>query len=275
MSGTYKGLNQGQIDRRIREGRGQGHGPDYKPFIYTRDVSSLGRSHRIYGNKCRRLHHLLSDLELAVLLTLDWSPHVTDIREQFPLRVEDTVRLAQEHGLPHGKFQGTPQVLTSDFLVDFDDPARPAIAIQAKYSADLAKPEVIERLELERRYWAEKDIPWYIVTEMDFAKAAFNNIQWLYPAQTETEVATDDLQRYLGLFSKEFMLSPDKQITAVAQGLDVVYELEPGQALYWLRQLLARRYFTFDITAPYRTLLGSQLTLNDDWQGVTQAYAAG
>lgn len=55
----------------------------------------------------------------------------------------------------------------------------------------------------------------------------------------------------------------------------MVYELEPGQALYWLRQLLARRYFIFDITAPYRTLRGSQLTLNDDWQGVTQAYAAG
>ena len=71
------------------------------------------------------------------------------------------------------------------------------------------------------------------------------------------------------------MQAPDRQITAVAQSLDMVYELEPGQALYWLRQLLARRYFIFDITAPYRTLLGSQLTLNDDWQGVTQAYAAG
>lgn len=166
-------------------------------------------------------------------------------------------------------------MLTSDFLVDFDDQSRPTIAFQAKYSADLAKPEVIERLELERQYWAEKNIPWYIVTEMDFAKTAFNNIQWLYPVQTENAVAADDLERYLELFSKEFMQAPDRQITAVAQSLDMVYELEPGQALYWLRQLLARRYFIFDITAPYRTLRGSQLTLNDDWQGVTQAYAAG
>jgi hypothetical protein len=140
-------------------------------------------------------------------------------------------------------------VLTSDFLVDFDDQSRPAIAFQAKYSADLAKPEVIERLELERQYWAEKNIPWYIVTEMDFAKTAFNNIQWLYPVQTEDAVAADDLERYLELFSKEFMQAPDRQITAVAQSLDMVYELEPGQALYWLRQLLARRYFIFDITA--------------------------
>ncbi|MCS5517309.1 Tn7 transposase TnsA N-terminal domain-containing protein [Pseudomonas qingdaonensis] len=45
--------------------------------------------------------------------------------------------------------KGTQQVLTSDFLVDFEDPQRPSIAIQAKYSTDLQKPEVIERLELE------------------------------------------------------------------------------------------------------------------------------
>ena len=93
MSGTFKGLTQAQIDRRIREGRGQGLGPDYKPFIYTRDVSSLGRSHRLPGSKTRRLHHLLSDLELAVFLTLDRSRNVTDIREQFPMRVEDKCQL--------------------------------------------------------------------------------------------------------------------------------------------------------------------------------------
>ena len=97
MSGTFKGLTQAQIDRRLKDGRGQGQGSDYKPFIYTRDVSSLGRSHRLPGSKTRRLHHLLSDLELAIFLTLDRSPHVADIREQFPMRVEDTVRIAEEH----------------------------------------------------------------------------------------------------------------------------------------------------------------------------------
>ncbi|EFE2071296.1 TPA: TnsA endonuclease N-terminal domain-containing protein, partial [Escherichia coli] len=185
MSGTFKGLTQAQIDRRLKDGRGQGQGSDYKPFIYTRDVSSLGRSHRLPGSKTRRLHHLLSDLELAIFLTLDRSPHVTDIREQFPMRVEDTVRIAEELGLPHGCYKGTPQVLTSDFLVDFEDPQRPSIAIQAKYSTDLQKPEVIERLELERRYWQEKGIPWVIVTEREVSKVAFANIQWLYPAHAE------------------------------------------------------------------------------------------
>lgn len=262
MSGTFKGLTQAQIDRRLKEGRGQGQGPDYKPFIYTRDVSSLGRSHRLPGSKTRRLHHLLSDLELAIFLTLDRSPHVTDIREQFPMRVEDTVRIAEELGLPHGRYQRTPQVLSSDFLVDFDDPQRPAIAIQAKYCADLQKPEVIERLELERRYWQEKGIPWVIVTEREVSREAFANIQWLYLAHAEDDIAQDDLAHYDQLFSLEFQRYPGRKLIAIAQGLDTAGQLEPGQALYWLRQLLARRYFLFDLDTPYRELKPKDLAAN-------------
>ncbi len=262
MSGTFKGLTQAQIDRRVREGRGQGHGPDYKPFIYTRDVSSLGRSHRLPGCKTRRLHHLLSDLELAIFLTLDWSPLVTDIREQFPMRVEDTVRIAEELGLPHGRYQGTPQVLTSDFLVDFDDPQHPSVAIQAKYSSDLQKPEVIERLELERRYWHEKGIPWVIVTEREVSRDAFANIQWLYPAHAEGDIAQNELANYQQLFLHEFKHHPDRKLTVIAQGLDASAQLEAGQALYWLRQLLARHCFLFDLDTPYRELKPKDLAAN-------------
>jgi hypothetical protein len=262
MSGTFKGLTQVQIDRRIKEGRGQGQGSDYKPFIYTRDVSSLGRSHRLPGSKTRRLHHLLSDLELAIFLTLDWSHHVADIREQFPMRVEDTMRIAEELGIRHGRYQGTPQVLTSDFLVDFDDPQRPTVAIQAKYSADLQKPEVIERLELERRYWQEKGISWAIVTEREVSREAFSNIQWLYPANAEDDITRDDLAHYQQLFLHEFKRHPDRKLTTIAQGLDISGQLEAGQALYWLRQLLARHCFIFNIDTPYRELKPKDLVTN-------------
>lgn len=262
MSGTFKGLTQAQIDRRIKEGRGKGQGADYKPFIYTRDVSSLGRSHRLPGSKTQRLHHFLSDLELAIFLTLDWSHHVTDIREQFPMRVEDTVRIAEELGIRHGRYQGTPQILTSDFLVDFDDTHRPTVAIQAKYSADLQKPEVIERLELERRYWQEKGIPWAIVTEREVSREAFANIQWLYPANAEDEIAQDDLAHYQQLFLLEFQRHPDRKLTTIAQGLDTSGQLEAGQALYWLRQLLARHCFLFDLDTPYRELKPKDLVTN-------------
>ncbi|MFQ2394188.1 TnsA endonuclease N-terminal domain-containing protein [Aeromonas dhakensis] len=69
------------------------------------------------------------------------------------------------------------------------------MALQAKYSTDLEKPEVIERLELERRYWEEKEISWAIVTEREISRTAFANIQWLYPAQAEEDIVLSDLER--------------------------------------------------------------------------------
>lgn len=259
MSGRFKGLSQRQIDARIKEGRGLGSGAEYKPFITTKDVSSLGRSHRLLGSKSRRLHHLLSDLELAIFLLLDWSPHVLDIREQFPLRVEDSARIAEELGINHARYQGVPQVLSSDFLVDFSNAERPVMAFQAKYSIDLEKPGVIERLMLEARYWHEKDIPWSLITEREIPRTVFTNIEWLYPAQVDTDVNDSELLRYYDLFCCEFNAHNERTIIAVAQGIDVAYDMEAGHALYWLKRLLARRYFLFDIGVAYRELRSCDL----------------
>jgi hypothetical protein len=55
--------------RWIKEGRGQGVGADYKPWLTVRDVPSEVRSHRIFGHVTHCTHHLLSDLELATVLT--------------------------------------------------------------------------------------------------------------------------------------------------------------------------------------------------------------
>lgn len=258
MAGSFKGLSEQQIQKRIKEGRGQGEGRDYKPWIQTWDVSSLGRSHRIFGNRSRRLHHLLSDLELAIFLTLDWQHAVLDIREQFPLRVNDTTRIADELGIRHAVFKNTPQVLSSDFLVTFNSKTQPLMAFQAKYSNDLTKPDVIERLQLEKRYWEEKQIPWAIITEKEVSKEAVMNIQWLYPAQSE-QVADDKLHHHFLLFQSALTNQPRDTMIKVAQQLDLAYGLEAGHSLTWLRHLLARRYFHFDINIPYRRLKAADL----------------
>lgn len=38
------------ISKKIKEGRGQGVGKDYKPLLYVQDVSSDGRYHRIHSH---------------------------------------------------------------------------------------------------------------------------------------------------------------------------------------------------------------------------------
>ncbi|WP_291329386.1 TnsA endonuclease N-terminal domain-containing protein [Desulfovibrio sp. UCD-KL4C] len=158
MSKRNSGLTEAKIKRWIKEGRGAGRGPAYSPWLRVRDIPSKGRSHRVFGHKSRRTHHLFSDLELAVFLTLDWSPKTTEIREQFPLQQGVTLELAKEASIRHPQVSGTLQVMSSDFLVNSSDSTRPKFVLQVKYAKDLSDPRTVEKLELERRYWAYKEV---------------------------------------------------------------------------------------------------------------------
>ena len=60
----------------------------------------------------------------------------------------------------------------------------------------------------------------------------------------------------------EFQRHPDRKLTAIAQEMDTSGQLEAGQALYWLRQLLARHWFLFDLDTPYRVLKPKDLAAN-------------
>lgn len=57
-----------KINQFIKEGRGQGEGSNYIPWLKVGDFSSLGRSHRIRDTKSGRIHHFFSDLEKKLLL---------------------------------------------------------------------------------------------------------------------------------------------------------------------------------------------------------------
>ena len=185
MSRAPRFFTQEQISKRIKDGRGQGMGKDYQPWLTIQDVPSRGVSHRIYSHKTQRVHHLLSNLELYVFLILDWSSSVQDIREQFPLNLDDTKEICLEHGLRHPNIQGSEQVMTSDFLIDTNDKKQPQFVIQVKPLKELIKERTIEKLEIERRYWEVKEIPWSIVTEQNIPTTARKNLEWVSPFITE------------------------------------------------------------------------------------------
>lgn len=66
------------IQRKIKEGRGQGHFSEYKPWLTVHDVPSTGVVTRILGWKSGRLHHYLSEhFELAHHYQMEWSEQVT------------------------------------------------------------------------------------------------------------------------------------------------------------------------------------------------------
>jgi hypothetical protein len=173
-------MDEARIARFLKEGRGSGIGADYKPWLTIQDVSSLGRSSRISSSKTDRQHHLLSDLETGLFLLLEWDDQVTDIREQFPLDRDVTRMLASKMGIVHPRDTHTMTdiVMTTDMLVDLDlDAGSRQIAFSVKPSAKLEDGRTLEKLELERRYWARAKTPWYLVTEQELPAIRVGNLK--------------------------------------------------------------------------------------------------
>lgn len=111
-------FTEAKVRKYLAEGRGTGDGANYKPWLTVYDLPSRGRSHRIYGIKTGRVHHLLSDGEWKSFLRFEFDDSVLDIREQFPLDRRQTMRVARDLGYAHPiTTDGTPYVMTIDFLL--------------------------------------------------------------------------------------------------------------------------------------------------------------
>jgi hypothetical protein len=173
---------ESRFARWLKDGRGSGRGLNYQPWLTVQDVPSKGEVNRIAGAKHRRVHHLLSRLELAVFLDCDWHPDVTEIREQFPIDRAETRAIAERMGVRHPSFKSVDVVMTTDLLVDIGGPDVEArqVAITVKPSAELEVARELEKLEIMRRYWAGRGVPQRIVTEHEICERRRDNLIWLY-----------------------------------------------------------------------------------------------
>ena len=109
---------------RLIEGRGTGRLHHYKPWLKIHELPNIGRSHRPFGIKTRRIHQLLSDNEYYYFLMAEWSRNIIDIREQYPLLpLEETIYIANELGYKHSfdKFRSENVVMTTDFILTIKD----------------------------------------------------------------------------------------------------------------------------------------------------------
>lgn len=196
-----------QVTRKLEhERRGSLEG-EYKPFLLIHDFTSIGRVSRIkYG---KREAHLMSDLETAVFQELLWHPDVLEIREQCPLDRTVTLRIAEEMNVNHPKLSGDGGLmpLTSDFVVDFRNPRdgitiRRAIAVKPITSLVRGKnatsgnttkrvTNTIDKLEIERRYWAEKQCDWYLITDGEICKTRKANIEILLGTEDPADEESD------------------------------------------------------------------------------------
>lgn len=80
---------------------------EYEPAIKIPRTKGLNSTvSRINGSKASRVHHLLSRNETRYFYYLEWASNVTDIREQFPLDIDETREIANLFGLRHANLKG-------------------------------------------------------------------------------------------------------------------------------------------------------------------------
>jgi hypothetical protein len=140
-----------KFEKFTKEGRGKGYGKNYKPWLTTQDVPSLGRRTRVLGWKTGRLHHFFSDHEIRYFYILDWADNVIDIREQFPLDLDIAQNIASDIGItyPTDKKSKFPYVLTTDFLITVNVGGKnKEIARTIKPSEELNRQRVVRNLNL-------------------------------------------------------------------------------------------------------------------------------
>lgn len=263
-----------KTEKWIKEERGKGSGSDYRPWLTVRDLSSKGRSHRVMGHLTGRTHHFFSDTELAAFLLLEWNPAVTDIREQFPLRIEDTLTIADEANIRHPEVGGYHQVMSSDFVVDLSMPTGPErLAIQVKVSTDLMDPRTVEKLEIEQRYWKLKGIPWYLITEKQMPHTIMENLDLLYSARVQSE-SMEVLLQSLPIYADVLAQNLNTKLPEIGMLVDQAYSLEPGTSLSRLRTLAALRVLIFDISIPWTKLVSQDLQVVDNKDLLRASYAA-
>jgi len=250
-----RSFDEKKIARFQKEGRGQGRAESYKPWLTIYDVPSKGRSHRVFGYKIQRIHHLLSDIEWRLFLHLEWCDDVTDIREQFPLHRSRTCRIAKSLGLHHptDTTSKTPLVMTTDFLVDvLRDGKLCQEACCVKPSTELEKKRVLEKLEIERCYWKEKGIPFFIFTEKIFFPVLTENLQWLRTLAFahQSEPWTGFHQEHANVVRLAIPKLGHLMLKDFCAQLDQELALEPGSTLALVRYLLMSKAVTVDLTVP-------------------------
>ncbi|MFN4350783.1 MAG: TnsA endonuclease N-terminal domain-containing protein [Hylemonella sp.] len=171
-------FDEKKVQDYIAAGRGKGSGADYQPWLQYQDLSSIGRSHRLFGAKTQRVHHLFSDGEWKCFLTLQVDPMVSDIREQFPLDRMATWRCARELGLKHPiTTDGTPYVMTIDFMVTRRVGDRFVHQpLTFKYDTeDLTKRDE-ELLAIQHRFFEQHNMTLRVIDQSFFNARIVNNV---------------------------------------------------------------------------------------------------
>ena len=211
--------------------------------------SSKGRATRIYGYKTNKIHHLQSENQLRIFLILEWSNSVKYIEENVELKDLEII-IDDLENLRLDKFSdketGQLYQLHTNFLVTIKkNNGEEQIAISVKSLSELERKTVIEKMEIERRYWKEKGVSFHVITEKEIDKQFVENIKWVREAFIDKSIENkEEIKEKLYYFLQEYK---EKVIMDALNKFDEEEKLKAGTALFILRYLIATKEIEINV----------------------------
>lgn len=238
---------EAKLKRFLAEGRGQGERESYRPWLTVMDIPSRGRASRVYSRKCNRVVHLLTDTQLRYFYLLEWDESIVDIKEQFPLLDVETIVDQMDESLirrlKDAKSE-VPHVITTTFVITAKDHQGREIqyARAIKDASELDKNSVIERLEIQRRYWEARQVDFAVVTQHEIPVQRSRNIEWVLSALNVEDygVSISQIQAYASILLEK-LLSSDQSIRAILASFEREMKEEAGTGLLVFRNLIASK----------------------------------
>lgn len=245
-----------KMARWLAEGRGQGVGLGYRPWLTVGDVPSTGLSYRIWGLITPRVHHLFSRNEEKYFLWLEWRKDVIDIREQYPLLpIEETIEIAMSLGVKHIRDRaGNLVPFTDDFVITFSTPNGPVNKVRAiKPAAELNSDKVWAKFAVHQANWERRGVDWGVVPDTSVPTVMADNVRIIrnsrdIPACGQPLAA--HIGRQLTCLIDRHPVVPIRHLTA---DCDKKFGCAPGTSLAVLWHLIAKRQLEVNMSVPLDT----------------------
>lgn len=242
-------------------------GDAYEPLLRVQDVSSKGRKARLKYQG--REVHLFSYLEVRAFRHFQWELGVFGIEEQFYLEIEDTKRIAEEAGVKHPLKRGTQDLfeMSSDLVVYFKAGRNERrLARQMKFTKDLelgrAKSDserrtienTLAKLEIERRYWDERNVDWAVLTELELSEERNNNIETMLKSELDASRPDGFWQMAADRISDALVAGKGSRIVDLQRELSSDGTLSEADFTRCLVHLCATRQLMFDMEQTFSVL---------------------
>ena len=277
----------------IQEGRGYGHGENYKPWIkITRGLRLRGSNlNRAYLYTIGRQGHFLSRNERRVALFLMWlfGTRIHDLREQYPLwpfphphplqgvvGLEDerfpisrgTQEIARDLGIKHGEYVGTniPYIYTSDIELSVNLRGFKGIGVAVKPRALLMGEKVsqrdIEILALQKAVHTELGMGWLLLSGAIVSNELYSRLELCYPASLLSESWASRALVEDGCSNMNQLLHAGVPVNRSINEIATKMRIDDRLALGLFYHGLWHRYIEVDLRSPLLMTMPAVMTDN-------------